>query len=44
MEADVQDRGGNTVHYVIEGMVMGNMMTGTWNHPERMGTFSLTKS
>ena len=44
MEADAQGRGGATIHYVIEGRVEGNMMSGSWNHPERQGDFRLTKS
>ena len=43
MEADAQGRGGQTLHYMIEGRVEGNMMTGSWNHPQRQGDFRLAK-
>jgi hypothetical protein len=43
MEADAQGRGGATVHYVIEGKLEGNMITGTWNHDQRAGDFKITK-
>ena len=43
MEADAQGRGGATIHYVIEGKLEGNTMTGTWNHDNRTGDFKISK-
>lgn len=44
MEADAKNRrSGAEVHYVIEGKVEGNTMTGTWNHDNRKGDFKITK-
>ena len=44
MEADVPNpRGGAAVHYVIEGKVTNNTMTGSWNHGTTKGDFKLTK-
>src|SRR5262245_41525857 len=43
MEADAKDRRGQTIHYVIDGKVDKNTMTGTWNHDNRKGDFKLTK-
>ena len=43
LEADVQARGA-MVHYVMEGRVEGNTMTGTWMHDDRSGDFRVTKS
>ena len=42
MEADANARG-RTVHYVIDGKVDKNTMTGTWNHDNRKGDFKITK-
>ena len=42
MEADAMSRG-RTVHYVIDGKVEKNTMTGSWNHDNRKGDFKLTK-
>lgn len=42
-EADAKGRGGNTIHYVIDGKVAGNTMTGSWNHDNRKGDFRITK-
>ena len=42
MEADAKGRAG-MVHYVIDGKVEKNMMTGSWNHPRGKGDFRLTK-
>src|SRR5262245_26669154 len=42
MEADASARG-RTVHYVIDGKVEKNTMTGTWNHDNRKGDFTITK-
>jgi hypothetical protein len=41
-EADVS-RGNATIHYVVDGKVQGNMMTGTWNHPNGRGDFTITR-
>jgi len=44
MEADAKNpRGGAIVHYVIEGKLAGNAMTGSWNHDNRKGDFKITK-
>ncbi len=43
MEADAPGRGGATVHFVIEGKVTNNTMTGTWGHDSLKGDFKLTK-
>lgn len=43
MEADAKGRGGATVHYIIDGKVEKNIMTGTWNHDNRKGDFKITK-
>ena len=42
MEAEAPGRGG-TYHYMIEGKVEGNTMTGSWNHDNRTGDFTITK-
>ncbi len=42
MEADANSRG-RTVHYVIDGKVDKNTMTGSWNHDNRKGDFKITK-
>jgi hypothetical protein len=43
MEADAAARGGAKVHYVIEGKVTNNTMSGSWNHDNVKGDFKLTK-
>ena len=43
MEADSKDRRGQTIHFVIDGKVVKNTMTGTWNHDARKGDFKITK-
>jgi len=44
MEADTMDRrSGGTVHFIIDGKIDKNTMTGTWNHDNRKGDFKLTK-
>jgi hypothetical protein len=43
MEADAKGRGGQTIHYVIDGKVEKNTMTGSWNHDNRKGDFKITK-
>ena len=42
MEADASTRRGS-VHYVIDGKVEKNTMTGSWNHDNRKGDFKITK-
>jgi len=42
MEADAMSRG-QKVHYVIDGKVDKNTMTGSWNHDNRKGDFKITK-
>jgi hypothetical protein len=42
MEAAANSRG-REVHYVVDGKVDKNTMTGTWNHDNRKGDFKLTK-
>ena len=43
IEFDAQGNGGQTVHYVIDGKVAGNTMTGTWTHDDQRGDFRITK-
>ena len=43
MEADAESFRG-TVHFVIEGKLEGNTMMGSWNHDNRTGDFTITKS
>jgi hypothetical protein len=43
LEFDAEGPGGRTVHYVIEGKVAGNTMTGTWTHDNQRGDFRVTK-
>ena len=42
MEAEATSRG-RTVHYIVDGKVEKNMMTGSWNHDNRKGDFKITK-
>jgi hypothetical protein len=43
MEFDADGPGGRTVHYVADGKVSGNEMTGTWAHDDQKGDFKITK-
>jgi hypothetical protein len=43
MEADAKGRRGNDIHYLIDGKVENNTMTGSWNHDNRKGDFKITK-
>ena len=43
MEADARSRGGVIVHFIIDGKVDKDTMTGTWNHDSRKGDFKLTR-
>ena len=42
-EADTKNRRGAPIHYVIDGKVVKDTMTGTWNHDNRKGDFKVTK-
>jgi hypothetical protein len=35
--------GGKDIHYVIDGKVENNTMTGSWNHDNRKGDFKIMK-
>ena len=43
MEADAKGRGNTTVHYVIDGKLDKGKMSGSWNHDNRKGDFSISK-
>jgi hypothetical protein len=43
MEADAASRRGGQVHYIIDGKVEGNNMTGSWSHDNRKGDFKIAK-
>jgi hypothetical protein len=43
MEADAMSRRGGQVHYMIDGKVEDDTMTGTWNHDNRKGDFKIAK-
>ncbi len=43
MEAEATSRRGTPIHYMIDGKVEGNTMTGTWSHDNRKGDFKITK-
>jgi len=43
MEANAKSRSGSEVHYVIDGTVDGDSMTGTWSHDDRKGDFKITR-
>jgi hypothetical protein len=43
METHVRGRDGNLVHYVIQGKVEGNTITGTWNHDKQRGDFKMQR-
>ena len=43
MEADATSRRGSQVHYMIDGKVEGNTMTGSWSHDNRKGDFKITR-
>ena len=49
MEGDGKDKGGATVHYVIDGKVenlgaFARFMTGTWTQGSQKGTFKITRN
>ena len=43
MEADAKGRGGQVVHYVIEGKLDNKTLSGSWNHDNRTGDFKIIK-
>jgi hypothetical protein len=43
MEFDVEGNRGQVVHYVIDGKVSGNSITGTWSHDGQQGDFKVAK-
>jgi hypothetical protein len=43
MEADVNGPGDRIVHFIIDGKLENNMLTGSWNHDTRKGDFKITK-
>ena len=43
MEFDAEGNGGRIVHYIVDGKVTGNTMTGTWTHDGQRGDFRATK-
>ena len=43
LEFDAQGSEGQPVHYVIEGKIAGDMMTGTWHHDNVSGDFRITR-
>jgi len=42
-EADVTGRRGDNLHYMVDGTLDQNTMTGSWNHTSRKGDFKITK-
>jgi hypothetical protein len=43
MEFDAQGNNGQRVHYVIDGKVEGDAMSGTWSHDNQQGDFRLRR-
>jgi hypothetical protein len=44
LEAEAKNpRGGDAIHYVIEGKLANGTISGSWNHDNRKGDFKLTK-
>jgi len=43
MEADAKGRRGNDIHYVIDGKLEKDTLSGSWNHDNRKGDFKITK-
>jgi len=43
MEFDAEGNGGRTVHYIIDGKVSGDTMSGTWTHDDQSGDFQVKK-
>lgn len=44
MEADAKGRRGNDIHYMIDGKVEKDTMTGSWNHDDRKGDFKINRN
>ena len=44
LEADAKDRRGTDIHYVIDGKLDNNTITGSWDHGNRKGDFKITKN
>jgi hypothetical protein len=42
-EADAKDRGGKTIHYIVNGKLEKGTMTGTWSHENVKGDFKITR-
>src|SRR5688572_14188857 len=42
MEAMAAGRGGAVAHFIIDGKLESNTMTGSWNHDGRKGDFKIT--
>jgi hypothetical protein len=42
-EAHAPARGGGMAHFMIDGKVANNEMTGSWSHDGRKGDFKVTK-
>jgi hypothetical protein len=40
-EADAKSRRGTSIHYIIDGKVEKNTMTGSWSHDNRKGDFKI---
>jgi hypothetical protein len=43
IEFDAEGNRGQKVHYVIDGKVSGNSMSGTWSHDDQHGDFKVMK-
>jgi hypothetical protein len=43
IEFETEGNRGQIVHYIVDGKVKGNTMSGTWNHDDQRGDFSVTK-
>jgi len=43
MEADARGRGNQILHYVVDGKLDKDTLTGSWNHDNRKGDFKITK-
>jgi len=43
MEFDAQGNNGQTIHYIIEGKVEGNTMSGSWHHDDQVGDFRVSR-
>lgn len=44
LEADAAGRGGEAVHFIIEGKLDGTTLSGSWEHDGKKGDFELIKS